>query len=67
MKRDIVNNRNEYIEWINSYNGIMNCYTTVYDFLQFSEKQKIDESIVIDRMFMDFDSHLWILIHVYGF
>ena len=57
MKRDIVNNRNEYIDWINMYNGKMNCYTTVYDFLQFSDKQKIDNSIILDRMFMDFDSH----------
>jgi hypothetical protein len=57
MKRDIVKNRQEYIDWINMYNGKMNCYTTVYDFLQFSERAKVEESILIDRMFMDFDSH----------
>tara|TARA_R110000824_G_scaffold283693_2_gene472039 strand:- start:2330 stop:3271 length:942 start_codon:yes stop_codon:yes gene_type:complete len=57
MKRDIVKNKQEYIDWINLYNGKMNCYTTVYDFMQFSEKAKVDSSIVLDRMFMDFDSH----------
>ena len=57
MRRDIVKNRQEYIDWINLYNGKMNCYTTVYDFLQFSDKAKVDDSIVLDRMFMDFDSH----------
>ena len=57
MKRQIVNNRTEFIDWVNLYNGKMNCYTTVYDFLQYSESSKVDGSIVLDRMFLDFDAH----------
>jgi hypothetical protein len=57
MKRQIVNNRQEFIDWVNLYNGKMNCYTTVYDFLQYSESSKVDGSIVLDRMFLDFDAH----------
>jgi len=35
----------------------MNVYTTVYDFKQFSEKAKMDSTVILDRVFLDFDAH----------
>ena len=57
MKRDIIYNHRDFVEWVNAFNGKMNCYTTVYDFKHFSEKQAIDSSVILDRIFFDFDSH----------
>ena len=31
--------------------------TTVYDFEYFSEKAKVESSVIIDRIFLDFDAH----------
>ena len=57
MKRQIVKSREEFTEWVNSYNGIMNCYTTVYDFADFTDNAKVDSSVILDKMFLDFDAH----------
>ena len=57
MKRKIVKNKQEYLDWVNAYNGKMNCYSTVYDFALFGENTKIDNSVILDRMFLDFDAH----------
>ena len=57
MKRQIVKSKEEFREWVNSYNGIMNCYTTVYDFDDFTDNAKVDSSVILDRMFLDFDAH----------
>ena len=57
MKRRIVKNRVELIEFINTYNGMMNCYFTIYDFKKFNDNVKIDSSIILDRAFLDFDAH----------
>jgi hypothetical protein len=57
MKRQIVKSRTEFLSWVNSYNGIMNCYTTVYDYEEFNENIKLDYSVILDRMFLDFDAH----------
>ena len=57
MKRQIVKSKEEFREWVNSYNGIMNCYTTVYDFADFTDNAKVDSSVILDRMFLDFDAH----------
>jgi len=57
MKRQIVRNKVEFVDWVNSYNGIMNCYTTVYDFDDFTDNAKVDSSVILDRMFLDFDAH----------
>ena len=50
-------NKSEMIEWINQYNGKMNCYYTIYDFTFFSEKEKIESSVIKDRAFLDLDAH----------
>mgnify|MGYP003148224808 FL=1 len=57
MKRQIVKSKQEFTEWVNSYNGIMNCYTTVYDFADFTDNAKVDSSVILDKMFLDFDAH----------
>ena len=35
----------------------MNCYTTVYDFADFTDNAKVDSSVILDKMFLDFDAH----------
>ena len=57
MKRVIVRNKQEFLTWVNAFNGKMNCYTTVYDFEHFAVDSKVDSSIILDRMFLDFDAH----------
>ena len=57
MKRKIAWSRNEYVEFVNAQNNKTNVYTTVYDFEHFSEKAKIESSVVLDRVFLDFDGH----------
>jgi len=57
MKRKVVSSRNEYVEFVNAQNNRTNVYTTVYDFEHFSERAKIDSSVILDRIFLDFDAH----------
>jgi len=57
MKRTIVFNREEYAKFVNSQNNRTNVYTTVYDFTEFSERAKVDSSVILDRIFLDFDGH----------
>ena len=57
MKRKVVLARNDYANFINAQNNRTNVYTTVYDFEHFSEKAKIESSVIIDRVFLDFDAH----------
>ena len=66
MKRQIVRNKVEFVNWVNSYNGIMNCYTTVYDFDDFTDNAKVDSSVILDRMFLDFDAHDEPIENAYG-
>jgi len=57
MRRKVVLARNEYVEFVKSQNNKTNVYTTVYDFEEFSEKAKIESSVILDRVFLDFDAH----------
>mgnify|MGYP005988234149 FL=1 len=57
MKRRVVSSKNEYIDFVNAQNNRTNVYTTVYDFEHFSETAKIDSSVILDRIFLDFDAH----------
>jgi len=57
MKRLVVQKKSEFIEWFNSFNGKMNCYTTVYDFSEFVNGIKLNYSVIRDRAFLDFDAH----------
>ena len=57
MRRKVVLARNEYVDFINAQNNRTNVYTTVYDFEHFSERAKVESSVIIDRVFLDFDAH----------
>ena len=57
MKRKKMITRNDYIEFVNLHNNRTNVYTTVYDFEYFTESMPVEASVIIDRMFLDFDAH----------
>tara|TARA_R100000781_G_scaffold110139_1_gene75410 strand:+ start:145 stop:1137 length:993 start_codon:yes stop_codon:yes gene_type:complete len=57
MKRKIVKTKSEYVSFVKAQNNRTNVYTTVYDFALFSEQSKIDSSVILDRIFLDFDAH----------
>ena len=57
MKRRIVRSKTSYVSFIKNQNNKTNVYTNVYDYTEFNEKSKIDSSVVLDRIFLDFDSH----------
>jgi len=42
---------------VNAHNNRTNVYTTVYDFEEFSETTAIESSVILDRIFLDFDAH----------
>ena len=55
--RLVVNNKEEYSKFIRNYNGRMNVYTSVYDFEYFSNNRGLEHTIILDRLFLDFDAH----------
>ena len=57
MKRKIVRTKSEYVEFIKTQNNRTNVYTTVYDFSLFAETAKVESSVILDRVFFDFDAH----------
>ena len=57
MKRVKINNKEEFVVWVNAFNGKMNCYTSVYDFGKYAEDAAIDSTCIKDWMFLDFDAH----------
>lgn len=57
MKRKIVKTKNDYINFVRAQNNRTNVYTTVYDFEEFTDSAKIESSVIIDRIFLDFDGH----------
>tara|TARA_Y100001938_G_scaffold151104_1_gene246062 strand:+ start:3529 stop:4503 length:975 start_codon:yes stop_codon:yes gene_type:complete len=57
MRRKKMESKEQYIKFVQSQNNRTNVYTTVYDFEHFSEKMAIDSTVIIDRIFLDFDAH----------
>jgi hypothetical protein len=55
--RIVVKNEEEYRNFINMYNGKMNLFTSVYDYKHFTTNRGLEYSIIIDRIFLDFDAH----------
>jgi len=45
------------LSYVKAQNNRTNVYTSVYDFAEFAEKAKIDSSVILDRIFLDFDAH----------
>ena len=57
LKRRIVKTEDEFWRKVNQHNGVMNCYTTLYDYEEHTEWGKpIYESCIWDRMIWDFDN-----------
>jgi len=57
MKRKKVLTKSEYIDFVQAHNNRTNVYTTVYDFSEFAERTSIDSSVILNRIFLDFDAH----------
>ncbi len=57
LRRVVVNNLEEYRKFVTAYNGKMNVYTSVYDYEKFTENRGIEHTVVMDRLFLDFDAH----------
>ena len=57
LPRTIVRSKEEYLRYVKAQNNRTNVYTSVYDFAEFAEKAKIDSSVILDRIFLDFDAH----------
>ncbi len=57
MKRKKMTTKNDYFEFVKSHNNRTNVYTTVYDFEHFTETMPVEDSVIIDRIFLDFDAH----------
>jgi hypothetical protein len=55
--RIIVQNKEDYNDFIKMYNGKMNVFTSVYDYEYFSENRGLEYSVILDRIFLDFDAH----------
>ena len=57
MKRQIVDDKEEFFTFVNRFNNKMNCYSSVYDYRRFGDNQAVVSSVILDRLFLDFDSH----------
>ena len=57
LPRQIVHDRNNFSSFLDMNNNRMNCYTSVYDYRKFGTNQAVISSIILDRLFLDFDSH----------
>ena len=64
--RIVVWNKEEYAELVKLNNGRRNCYTNVYNYEQFTDKidtwgrttgVPIQRTVILDRIFLDFDAH----------
>ena len=56
-RRVVVETRDEYIDFIKTYNGKMNVYTSVYDYDDFTHNRGLEHTVNIDRLFLDIDAH----------
>ena len=56
-KRKLVHSQDEFNSWVKIHNGRMNCFTSVYDYGEYTHKQAITSTVILDRIFLDFDAH----------
>ena len=56
-KRKLVHSKDEFNSWVKTHNGKMNCYTSVYDYSEYTHKQAVTDTVILDRVFLDFDAH----------
>ena len=50
-KRIVVDNQEEFNSWVNAHNGKMNCFTSVYDYKEYTNKHEVVSTVIIDRIF----------------
>ena len=55
--RIVVKSKEEYRNFIKMYNGKMHLFTSVYDYKHFTSNRGLEYSIILDRIFLDFDAH----------
>ena len=56
-KRKLVHNQEQFNDFVKMYNGKMNVFTSVYDYGQYTTKQAVVSTVILDRVFLDFDAH----------
>tara|TARA_R110001599_G_scaffold141210_1_gene321495 strand:+ start:73 stop:1173 length:1101 start_codon:yes stop_codon:yes gene_type:complete len=56
-KRTLVHNKDEFNSWVKLHSGRMNCFTSVYDYKEYTHKQAVTSTVILDRVFLDFDAH----------
>ena len=52
LKRQIVQDREEFATFLQRFNNKMNCYTSVYDYKRFGDNQAFTSSVILDRVFL---------------
>ena len=53
LKRQIVQNREEFATFLQRFNNKMNCYTSVYDYKRFGDTPAFTSSVILDRLLID--------------
>ena len=56
-RRKVVNNQEELIKFVNENYKTSNLYISVYSFKKWDGKKPIKESVIIDKLFLDFDGY----------
>ena len=56
-KRKLVYNKEQFNDFVRLHNGKMNCYTSVYDYEEYTDKNAVVSTVILDRVFLDFDAH----------
>jgi len=56
-RRVVVQNKEQYTNFVKAHNGRMNVYTSVYDYDEFSKDRGLEHTVNIDRLFLDIDAH----------
>ena len=56
-RRIVINNQDDFKLWAKTHNGKMNLYTTVYDYEEYYNNRGIENTAILDRVFLDIDAH----------
>ena len=57
LRRVVVQDKEKYVDFVKSFNGKMNVYTSVYNYEDFSNNRGLEYTVIIDKLFLDFDAH----------
>jgi hypothetical protein len=56
-RRLVVENKEEFVDFVEAHNGKMNVFTNFYDFDNFYNNRGLEDAVVYDRLFLDIDAH----------